>query len=113
MDSNQTEDNKLDVAKKQAEEDIFAAMGAADIPDAEKGELLVRMMDLVQSRALLKIVDKLNDDEKKELETMLDDENLEPEKLEKFIVDKVPDYEQLFVDESKRLRQELTIEFAQ
>lgn len=102
--------------RDQVEEDIFAAMGAADIPDEEKGALLARMMDLVQSRALLKIVDGLNDADKQELETIIDaDENegSDPNKLEKFLIEKVPQYEQIFLDEAKKLRQELTIEFAE
>ena len=111
MDSNQTGENNLSEAKDQAEDDIFAAMGAADIPDEEKGALLARMMDLVQSRSLLKIVDSLSESKKEELEKLVEGED--QAELESFLVQNVPSYEQIFTDEAKRLRQELTIEFAE
>lgn len=111
MDSNDDKQADLSQAKTKAEEDIFAAMGAADIPDEEKGALLARMLDLVQSRSLLKIVDKLSDEKKDELEKLSEQEDAT--ELESFLIKSVPEYEQIFIDEAKRLRQELTIEFAE
>lgn len=105
------EEDKKTLVKDEIQSDIFADIGALDIDDVEKGVLLARMIDLVESRSLVKIVENLNDDKQKELEVLLDAEDVEP--IEKFLEENVPEFEQIFIDEAKRLRQELKIELGE
>lgn len=110
MDSNSTI-TMPDNVKKETQEDLFAALGASDIPDEDKGALLAKMMDLVQSRSIVVIYDQLSEEKKKEMEELADKDD--PDILEEFLNKNIPEYEQVFIDEAKKLRQELTIEFAE
>lgn len=110
MDSNSTITMPENV-KQETQEDLFAALGASDIPDEDKGALLAKMLDLVQSRSIVKIYDRLSEEKQKEMEDLSDKED--PDILDNFLQENVPDFEQIFINEAKKLRQELTIEFAE
>jgi len=101
----------MDSAKQSGSnsDDIFAVMGAGNIPDEDKGALLAKMLQVVQTRVLLKILDSLSDKEDSELNAIAD--RGDAEELEQFLRTHVPNYDQLFEDEAKLLRQELVIEF--
>lgn len=98
----------LNNLKEKAEKDLFEVIGAKDIPDEEKGELLNKMLDLVESRALLKMIDGLSEEQKQELTTIQDQDD--PDKLEEYLLKIAPNFPDLYVDEAKKLRQELIID---
>lgn len=92
--------------------DIFEALGASDLPDSEKGALLLQMLDLIQGRVFDRIVDGMTEEEQDNMVDSLGEEE-DAEKLEEFLMAKVPNYEQLFVEETKKLRHELVIKMAE
>jgi len=102
--------NDLDSLKGKAEKDLFEAIGFKDLSDEEKAALLGKMMKLIEVRTLNKILDSLTPEQDEKLKN-LDQEN--PDALEAFLQEDVPDYESLFYDEAKKLRQELLIENGQ
>jgi succinate dehydrogenase flavin-adding protein (antitoxin of CptAB toxin-antitoxin module) len=97
--------------KKEAEKDLFESLGAKDIPNEEKGELLAKMMDLVQKRVVVRISEQLNDEQIKEFERLV--EAGDDEATEKYLEAQVPDYDRLFVEEAKKLRHELIINLSE
>jgi hypothetical protein len=100
----------LNSLKEKAEQDLFEAIGFKDLSDDEKATLLGKMMKLIEVRTLNKILDSLTPEQDEKLKN-LDQEN--PDALEAFLQEDVPDYESLFYDEAKKLRQELLIEHGQ
>lgn len=96
--------------KGKAEKDLFEAIGFKDLSDEEKAALLGKMMRLIEVRTLNKILDSLTPEQDEKLKN-LDQEN--PDALEAFLQEDVPDYESLFYDEAKKLQQELLIEHGQ
>ena len=100
-------DEKNKVASK-FKEDIFTALGAAGISDEEKGDLLARMVDLVDSRSLDKIIDSLNETQMAELKVIIEKDDTEA--WEKFVETNVPHYMQIYQDEAEKLRQEMIID---
>jgi hypothetical protein len=90
--------------------DIFEALGAGNIPDEEKGELLAKMAEVVQTRTLLRIADELPPEKQEELQKFAEVDD--PEGLEDFITQNVPDLENIFLDEAKKLKEELIIKLS-
>lgn len=103
---------KSDLAglKDQAEKDLFEAIGFKNLPENEKAALLEKMMKLIEVRTLNKIIDTLSPEQDAKLKDL--DQN-DTVALEKFLQEDVPNYEDLFYDEAKKLRQELLIEHGQ
>lgn len=97
----------LSKIKEAASKDIFAELGVEKLSEEEKGELLGRMMNLIESRAILRVSDKLSDTQKAALDKLLDEED--SAKINQFFVDNVPDLEKIFSEEAQKLRQEMII----
>ena len=100
----------LNNLKEKAEKDLFEAIGFKNLPENEKAALLEKMMKLIEVRTLNKILDSLNPEQDEKLKNL--DQN-DSEALENFLQEYVPNYETLFYDEAKKLRQELLIEHGQ
>lgn len=96
--------------KTEDGKDIFTLMGAADLPDNEKGELLAQMLEIIQNRVLLRIADSLTEEQQKEMEKAAESEGLE--ELENFISANVKNIEQLFTEETEKFKQEQIIKYS-
>jgi hypothetical protein len=102
--------NDLESLKGKAEKDLFEAIGFKNLPEDEKAALLEKMMKLIEVRALNAVIDSLTPEQNEKLKN-LDQED--PDALENFLQEDVPNYEDLFYDEAKKLRQELLIDYSQ
>lgn len=100
----------LNGIKDQAEKDFFEAIGFKNLPEDEKAALLSKMMKLIEVRTLNKIIDTLTPEQDEKLKNL---DQSDTEALENFLQADVPNYENLFYDEAKKLRQELLIEHGQ
>ena len=98
----------FDDVKNDAEKNIFELLGAEDISEEEKAALLTQMLDLIDTRVLDRVLEDLSEEERIELERISKEDNTEA--FEKFIEEKVPNYEALYVEEAKKLRQQLVID---
>ena len=96
--------------KTEDGKDIFTLMGAADLPDVEKGEILAQMLEIIQNRVLLRIADSLSPEQQKAMEVAGESEGME--ELEKFIEKNVTDIEQMFKDETEKFKQEQIIKYS-
>ncbi|MFA5926877.1 MAG: hypothetical protein WCT32_00850 [Patescibacteria group bacterium] len=97
--------------KEKISNDIFSVIGAADLPDEEKGILLAKMMDLIQTRTLMRATEGLDDDKKEKLSDLA--EAGDTEAVESFLFEEVPSFERMFEEEAEKLRNELIVEFAE
>ena len=110
MDANDNTDQSVEDSKLKFKDDIFSALDAGDISDEEKGALMAKMADLVDSRTLDRVLDRLSGEDKAELEKIADNDDTDA--FDKFITEKVPDYSAIFEEEAGKLRQELIIDLA-
>ena len=101
------QDNINDV-KEEVGKDIFEAIGAQDLPEDEKGKLLSQMLEIVQTRVLTRIIELLPEEEAQKLNEFAEKDDFDG--AEAFIVEKVPNLEQIYKDEADKLRQELIID---
>lgn len=109
----QVDDTKKEIedVKLKFQDDIFSALNASEITDEEKGALLVKMLDLVDSRCLDKVLDRVDEAARKEIEKIVEDDDAAA--FEQFIEKNVPDYAELYENEAEKLRQELIIDITQ
>ncbi|OQA04255.1 MAG: hypothetical protein BWY68_00430 [bacterium ADurb.Bin400] len=100
-----------DTTQAQATDDIFSIIGAQDISDEEKGALLAKMIEVVQARTMIRIVESLDEERQQRLEDVVAKDDAE--ELEEFLNKEVPEFSQIFADEAKKLRSELIVEFTE
>lgn len=111
MDSIQTKDDPKEENLLKKINDLFDDLGAGDISEEEKGALLAKMVDLAMGRALHRISEKLSSEQLDELDKILEMDDFE--KTEEYLKDIVPDYDQIFLDEANKLREELKIDLGE
>ena len=102
--------NDLEKLKETAKNDLFEMIGVSQLSDDDKATLLYKMLRLVEARTLNIIIDKITPEQEERLKN-LDQED--PDALEKFLEENVPDYGDIYTDEAKKVRQELLIEYGQ
>jgi len=92
--------------------DIFQFLGAEDLPEEEKIELLAKMATLVRERVFNRIVDDMTP----EASNFFDNEVAEsedPQAFDLFLERFVPNYQVIVDDEINKLRQQLSIRLAE
>lgn len=70
---------------------ILDELGLADLPQAQREELLTKMTESLLTRIAVEVVEKLSDADKEVFATMQDDKDIE--KITAFLKEKIPDYE--------------------
>ncbi|MFA6423520.1 MAG: DUF5663 domain-containing protein [Patescibacteria group bacterium] len=89
----------------QEQKDIFTDLGLTDLPDEEKGAILAKMIEVIQTRTLLRVADALTPEKQEEMKKLGEGEDTEA--MEKFLTDNAPNMTELFEEETKKLRQEM------
>jgi hypothetical protein len=92
-------------ASVEENEDLFDALGAGDLSDEKKADLLVKMILLVQRKTLDRIFDTLDETHQQRLAEVIDTED--PDLFEEFLRSAIPNYEQFFEEEALKLRREI------
>ncbi len=110
MNQGDDNDDKKDLkeTKEEAEKDIFEAIGVGNLPDDQKAALLTKMMRLVEVQTLNRIIDKLTPEQDEKLKNLPEDD---PDALEKFLEEYVPNYGDIYMEEAAKVRQKLLIQF--
>lgn len=91
----------------QIQKTLIDELGLSDLSEDKKDQLLMKMTEVVLKRIFLETMEKLTDRDQDEYSKMID-ENVDPEALEKFLQDKISNYEEMvgkivadFVEEMK------------
>lgn len=79
---------------EEAKKALIEEMGIAGMPEEQQNELLGKMTEVVIKRILLEVLEKLSEADQAAYEGMLVN-NASPEEIDKFIQEKVPDYEKI------------------
>jgi Mg/Co/Ni transporter MgtE len=91
-------------------EDLFGAIGMADLSDEEKGQLFLQMIGVIQTRAIARIIEEASEEEREKIQEIIDADQ-PSDVLEAFLDEKCPNYPSIFEDEASKLREELIIKF--
>ena len=80
--------------QKQIQEDIIHELGLENLPEDKQKELIEKMTETLFSRIYTETLEKLNDTDKEIYFGMIDQKS-SPEKFDTFLMEKIPDYEQM------------------
>jgi hypothetical protein len=86
-------------------ENVIKELGLEILSDEEKAKIIQEMTDLVCDKIMLKLVDRISDDEIDEANEIMSGEN-EDEKI-KLLEDKMPDFSQLLEEEIKMIKENI------
>lgn len=84
-------------------QNIIAMLGLQDLPEEKRLALLEKMTDLIQKRLVLRLAETLTEADAKEAEKMAN----EPEKMFAWMIDRVPNFQQMLKEEIKKVKDEL------
>ncbi|NCU41761.1 MAG: hypothetical protein EOM19_03495 [Candidatus Moranbacteria bacterium] len=73
---------------------ILQHLGIEKIPQEMQDEIIAKFGEVVFKEILLQTLERLDEDQQKEYERMLE-RNASPEEMEVFLKERIPDYEQL------------------
>jgi hypothetical protein len=97
---------------QKIQKDLFEELNIANIPDEEKGALLAHMLEVVQTRVILRISEMLSEEDMAKFNSMVEAEE-DDAKIDDFLNEKVPNIDELYKEEASKLRQELIIDSAE
>lgn len=73
---------------------IASTLGISDLPEQEQKEIIDSSTEILLKKIFMSTIEKLNEDDQKSYLEMLEREP-KPEEVEKFLSEKIPDYENL------------------
>lgn len=86
---------------------IVLTLGINSLPVEQQKEAMERLGSLVYQEVMLRVVDILTDEEKDELEKIIE-KNADPEEMFGFLSLKISNLDQIVKEESEKLRTEAT-----
>ena len=84
-------------------ENIIGLLGLESLPDAEKAAMIEKMTTLIQKRLMLRVMDVLSAEDAKQMAEM----EKNPQEILAFIVEKVPNFEDIVKEEVVKLKEEM------
>lgn len=85
--------------QKALEANLFEELQLNELPLAEKEKILLDVGEIINKRILLRITEALPDERAEELETLLADYADQPEKIEIFFRQEIPNLEEIVQEE--------------
>ena len=93
------EDNKKDK--------LFGRIDLENLPEEERAEILTKAGQLIQKKILLRIEEEMSDEEKKKLEEFLEEEGEDPEKVENYLRENIPNLDEIIKEEIEETRKDI------
>ena len=87
--------------------DIIAELGLQDLSDDKKTQLIQTIVSLVQKSSLTKILDLLSEDERKELEALIEEKGADSPTVILFMQSRVTNLEEIFKTELIAVKRDL------
>lgn len=78
----------------QVQKTIIDELGLSSLPQEKQEELLVKMTEVVLKRIFVETMEKLSEADQEAYSQMID-RNATPEEVEKFLIEKIPNYDEL------------------
>ena len=95
----------MDNSAFSLDENIIAKLGLQDMPEEQRLKLLNQMAELVEKRAMIRVMEALPEDDIEEANKLSN----EPEKLMEFLGSKV-NFGEIILDETEKLKNELFLQ---
>jgi len=89
------------------EKDIISLLGLENLPEEEKTVLLAKMTEIVTSRITLRVLDILEEADKKKFDVLIK-KNASPEEVNKFLTSKLKNLDAIQTAEILKFKQEIT-----
>lgn len=80
--------------QNQIQKTLLDDLGLSDLPQDKKDELLIKMTEVILKRMFVETMGKLSADDQEAYGEMLDKQS-SPEGIEKFLREKISDYDQV------------------
>lgn len=87
--------------------DLIKELGLDTLSQNQQEELLLQVGEVIQQRIILRIVDEMKDEDKDRFTALLDKSDENPDEVEEFLKEKVPNLDQISVEEIGRYKGEL------
>jgi hypothetical protein len=84
---------------------IFEDLELKDLSEKEKDDILQKIGRIIFEMALIRILDEMDDETAEEFEKFLDN-NQNPDDILKFLKEKIPNLEEILVDEVRKFKSE-------
>jgi hypothetical protein len=78
--------------EKNANADLLNDLGLGNLSEDKREELIAKMTEVVLKRIFIETVEKLNEKDQEEYAKMIENK-VTPEEMEKFLLEKIPDYD--------------------
>jgi hypothetical protein len=76
----------------EIQSNLISDLGLENLPEEKKEELIAKMTEVVLKRIFIETVEKLSEKDQGEYAKMIE-EKAAPEEMEKFLLEKIPDYD--------------------
>ncbi len=83
---------------------LIEELGLENLPEKEKNDLIVSLADALQSRITERALNFLTEEDKKELEKLVDQKN--EDETDKFLAEKIPNIDEIMYDEFLMFKEE-------
>ena len=76
----------------QIQQTLIDELGLSDLPQEKKDQLMIKMTEVVLKRIFVETMEKLSEKDQ-EVYAQMVEKNASPEELEKFLMEKIADYD--------------------
>ena len=91
---------------KNAQIDLITELGIDKLPEKQRQELFAQIAEVLQQRIVLRLIEEMPEDKKEEFGKVLAENKDNPEPIEKFLGETLPNVEELVLDEIGKYKQE-------
>ncbi len=92
---------------KKEEKNLLSQLGLENLNEEEKAEILLKIGELVQKRAIARILDEMSEEEAKDFSSFLEDRKNGPGEIEEYLRNNVSNFEEIIEEEAKSVREDL------
>ncbi|MBT3355831.1 hypothetical protein HN784_01120 [bacterium] len=92
---------------KAAQIDLIKELGINDLPQEQREETLTQMSEVIQQRIVLRIVEELPADKKEGFADVVNNSAEEPEAIDTFLTENLPNVEELVLEEIGKYKAEM------
>ncbi len=95
--------------KNLAKIDLIKELGLENLSKEEQEKLLLEMGEIIQQRVMLRVAEKMSDEDKEKFVKILEEkkEGSQIVEVEGFVKEKVPEIEDIILEEIGRYKQEI------
>jgi hypothetical protein len=94
--------------KNLAKIDLIEELGLENLSKEQQEKILLDMGEIIQQRVMLRIIEELGNENKDEFVKLLEEKKDQPEEIENFIRAKVPEADDIMMEEIGAYKKEIT-----